>query len=59
MSPNDTNCINEEVFFNGTGSADILAWDWDFDDGNIASGQNVSHTFAAPGLYDVLPACMM
>jgi len=54
MSPNDTNCINEQVFFDGTGSVDIIAWDWDFDDGNNASGQNVSHTFAASGVYDVM-----
>ena len=54
MSPNDTNCINEVVFFDGTGTPDIVAWDWDFDDGNFASGQNVTHAFAAPGIYDVM-----
>ena len=47
MMPNDTNCINETVFFDGTGSADIVGWDWDFDDGNIANGQNVTHVYAS------------
>lgn len=28
-------------------------YDWDFGDGNSASGQNVTHTFAAAGIYPV------
>ncbi|HSG68332.1 MAG TPA: PKD domain-containing protein, partial [Bacteroidales bacterium] len=54
MSPNDTNCINEEIFFSGTGSADVISWDWDFDDGNFANGQNVSHSFASAGTYNIM-----
>jgi len=29
MSPNDTNCVNEPIYFSGTGSSDIVSWDWD------------------------------
>ncbi|MCK4569661.1 MAG: PKD domain-containing protein, partial [Bacteroidales bacterium] len=54
MSPNDTNCIDEVVFFDGTGTPDIVGWYWDFDDGNFASGQNVTNTFAAEGIYNVM-----
>ncbi|RLD80873.1 MAG: hypothetical protein DRJ15_05975, partial [Bacteroidetes bacterium] len=54
MMPNDTSCSLETVYFNGTGSTDIISWDWDFDDGNIASGQNVSNIFAGAGIYDVM-----
>lgn len=31
----------------------IISHDWDFGDGNNASGVNVSHTYAAPGDYTV------
>ena len=43
--------------FDGTGSSDpdgvIVAYDWDFGDGNIGSGPNPSHTYAADGIYTV------
>ena len=54
ISPNDTSCVNELITFNGTGTADIIAWDWDFDDGSIASGQVVTHTYAGPGTYNIM-----
>ncbi len=31
----------------------ITAYDWDFDDGNTASGDTVTHAFAADGIYSV------
>ncbi|MEA3476917.1 MAG: PKD domain-containing protein [Bacteroidota bacterium] len=53
ISPNDTSCVGEVVSFDGTGSADIISWDWDFGDGNIASGQNVTHTYTSAGTYSI------
>jgi len=31
----------------------IIGWYWDFDDGTLASGQNVSHVYTTNGTYDV------
>ncbi len=49
--------VNETVAFDGTGSSDsvgaIASYDWDFGDGNTASGAQVSHTYAAEGSYTV------
>lgn len=45
-------CTNSTVDFNGeTGPYSVLSWDWDFGDGNTATGQNVSHTYSADGSY--------
>jgi plastocyanin len=57
-SPPDA-LVGEQVEFDGSGSfgplgADIVAWDWDFDDGETASGEVVTHAFAAAGTYDVV-----
>lgn len=39
---------------NFTGSAPgIISWVWDFDDGATNGGQNPSHTYTAPGNYNV------
>lgn len=46
------------VMFAGAGSSDpdgdTLTYDWDFGDGNTASGQMVSHIYTSPGSYDVI-----
>ncbi len=48
---------NLAVDFDGSGSSDsdgtITNYSWDFGDGNTASGQVASHTFAAAGDYSV------
>ena len=31
----------------------VVAWDWDFGDGNSGTGTPVTHTYTNPGLYDV------
>jgi gliding motility-associated-like protein len=36
-----------------TGTNTIVAWDWDFGDGNTGSGTPVTHTYLSPGVYDV------
>ncbi|MEM7220381.1 MAG: PKD domain-containing protein [Pseudomonadota bacterium] len=45
------------VDFDGQGSSDsdgtIVAWNWDFGDGNSATGPTVSHEYAANGDYSV------
>ncbi|MEL7450888.1 MAG: PKD domain-containing protein [Pseudomonadota bacterium] len=55
----DQDVINENgtVNFDGGTSTDdgtIVSWDWDFGDGNTASGQNVSNTFTDEGVYTVV-----
>jgi PKD repeat protein len=46
------------VSFDGSGSndsdGDLVAWNWDFGDGNVGSGPTVSHTYSAGGQYDVI-----
>jgi PKD repeat protein len=50
--------IGEEVAFDGSGSSDAdgdaLTYEWNFDDGSAPVGDvTTSHTFVAPGEYDV------
>jgi len=44
---------NLDVSFQDTSTNDPVTWDWDFGDGNNASGQNVTHTYANGGSYVV------
>ncbi|WP_343634759.1 PKD domain-containing protein [Fluviicola sp.] len=51
-------CIGEQVDFSGVGSFaapgfTLANYAWDFMDGTTATGQNVSHSFSAPGQYRV------
>jgi hypothetical protein len=47
-------CANSQIDFNGeTGPYTVLSWDWNFGDGNTATGQNPSHTYGADGTYIV------
>jgi PKD repeat protein len=32
----------------------VVAWGWDFGDGNVSSAQNPNHTYTAPGSYTVI-----
>ncbi len=49
--------VNQEVLFDGSGSADpdgaITSWTWDFGDGTQASGVNVRHRYRASGRFPV------
>lgn len=46
--------INDlEVEFIDFSSAGTTSWAWDFGDGNISDEQNPTHSFAAPGTYEV------
>lgn len=42
-----------KVDFVDQSSGDITNWYWTFGDGTYQSGENVSHTYSAPGLYNV------
>lgn len=53
ISPSDTSCIDESISFSGFGDNDIINWNWDFGDGNTATGQIVDHTFNSPGIFDI------
>ena len=45
------------VAFNGSGSTDpdgtIVAYDWDFGDGSVGTGQTPSHTYIGNGIFNV------
>jgi PKD repeat protein len=47
-----TASTGQEVSFTGTTSG-ATSHEWDFGDGNDASGRNVTHTWNAPGTYQV------
>jgi PKD repeat protein len=45
-----------EVTFTSTSNDEdgyIVSWDWNFDDGNTASGEEINHTFTTVGTYRV------
>lgn len=48
----------EALRFSGSGSSDsdgqIVAYAWDFDDGSTGSGVEVTHTYKAPGAYQII-----
>jgi len=49
---------NEEILFNGSHSYDpdgiIIHYIWSFGDGETATGEKVTHTYAGAGLYQVM-----
>jgi len=51
--PDDSLCVDEAINFSANSSTTIISWDWNFGDGNFTSGQNVTHAYAAAGIYDV------
>lgn len=52
-----TGTVGIAVTFDGTASADpdgtIVAYDWDFGDGNTGSGPTPAHTYTTDGVYNV------
>ena len=53
-----TSDVGEEETFDGTGSYDldggtIIAYEWDFDDGETGTGEIVTHTYETEGIYTV------
>lgn len=47
-------CITSPVSFSGTSDQAITSWNWDFGDGETATGENPDHTFATAGTYEVV-----
>ncbi len=49
--------VHETVTFNATASYDpngqIVSWDWNFNDGNVGSGEVVTHAYTEAGTYNV------
>jgi PKD repeat protein len=49
--------VDQALFFNGNdsqpGDSPIASYDWDFGDGQTATGEQATHAFAAPGSYIV------
>jgi chitodextrinase len=50
--------LDEPITFDGSGSADpdggdIQSWEWDFGDGEVDSGESVTHTYAEAGVYEL------
>ncbi|NRA95896.1 MAG: PKD domain-containing protein, partial [Planctomycetes bacterium] len=43
--------FNDQSYSSSTGG--ILAWSWDFGDGNTSSQQNPQHSYPCPGTYNV------
>ncbi|MFK5856043.1 MAG: PKD domain-containing protein, partial [Bacteroidota bacterium] len=55
ISPNDTSCVSEMIFVDAIDiTGDITLWDWQFGDGNIGTGQNVTHTYNQEGNFNIL-----
>lgn len=52
-----TGTVGSAVQFNGSGSSDpdgaIISYNWDFGDGNTATGVNPNHTYNSAGTYNV------
>jgi gliding motility-associated-like protein len=50
-------CLGEEVEFTATGSAveyTPISWDWDFGDGQLASGRSIKYSYSTAGTYKVV-----
>jgi PKD repeat protein len=45
----------EQISFSSTSSDDgaLTQWEWEFDDGDTATGADVTHTYPVPGVYSV------
>ncbi|MBU2554031.1 MAG: PKD domain-containing protein, partial [Bacteroidetes bacterium] len=53
VAPNDTVCLGDQVSFSASGTPDIVTWNWNFGDGNLATGQSVGYTYGNAGVYAV------
>ena len=48
-------CAPQPISFSdqSTTSSSVVAWQWDFGDGNSSTAQNPTHVYASDGIYDV------
>lgn len=49
----DSTCIDDPVEFSVDGDSSFIYFDWDFGDGNYATGKTVAHSFDQEKLYPV------
>ncbi len=49
----DTVCVNAVANFYGSGSVNIVTWQWTFGDGGTSVLQDPQHVYASPGTYNV------
>ena len=56
FSISDTLCLNQPVSFSDSsfGGCGIIAWHWDFGDGNTDTVQSPAHLFAVSGVHGVM-----
>jgi gliding motility-associated-like protein len=47
-------CVNFSDMSTIAAPGIIVAWDWDFGDGNFSTSQNPSHCYATPGVYTII-----
>ncbi|MEP6792926.1 MAG: PKD domain-containing protein, partial [Saprospiraceae bacterium] len=47
------NTLNVTFIDSSTSSHTITTWHWDFGDGHSSNDHNISHTYSAPGTYEV------
>ncbi|MCH7408415.1 gliding motility-associated C-terminal domain-containing protein [Belliella sp. DSM 111904] len=45
--------VHDEVQFIDRTLGNVIAWEWDFGDGNGSTSQNPSHTYSRPGTYQI------
>ena len=47
--------IDNDIYFNGSANGGLppYNWHWDFGDGNYSTQQNTTHSYSAPGIYNV------
>lgn len=49
----DSTCIEDPVEFTVDGDSSFILFEWDFGDGNTASGKTVTHQYEKEGIYPV------
>lgn len=59
MEINDAGDANPYTFnFAAVNTSNISSYSWDFGDSGTANGQTASHTYAAPGSYNIILTCV-
>lgn len=53
VSDDDPNLVECDGSFSDDPDGEVTAWSWSFGDGGTASGEEVTHRYAAPGTYTI------
>ncbi|QCK16485.1 PKD domain-containing protein [Mangrovivirga cuniculi] len=46
-------CTKQNIDFSASSESNLNSWNWQFGDGNTASGQSISHQYTADGAYPI------